>query len=369
MADDSDRLARRLERERTARKEAERLLEEKSLDLYRANQALQAEGEQLQLLIRQLQQAQAQLLQSEKMASIGQLAAGVAHEINNPIGFVNSNVGTLTIYVDTLFTLIDGYQTAMAELADYPKIAPRIAQIRQSADIEFMQTDIHELLQESQKGLRRVKDIVQSLKDFSHAGEAVWEVADLHRGLDATLNMVNNEIKYKASVVKQYGEIPLIRCLASQLNQVFTNLLVNAAHAIPQGDLLRGVKQTGVITVGTGYEHDWVWIEISDTGAGISGENLKRIFDPFFTTKPIGQGTGLGLSIAYGIVAKHGGRIEVESTEGKGTSFTVRLPVNPPARVPGDTVPAGHKADATPQSGVQGVQSCRLYRSARSLGR
>jgi PAS domain S-box-containing protein len=281
---------------------------------------LKKTGEEQKLLIEKLQQAQAQLLQSEKMASIGQLAAGVAHEINNPVGFVNSNMGSLRSYVETLLKVIDDYDRLLAGLADRPDIAAAVARLRQQADLEFLKEDATALVKESMDGLRRVKDIVQSLKDFSHVGETDWQMADLHRGLDSTLNIANNEFKYKATVDKQYGKLPMVKCLASQLNQVFMNLIVNASHAI---------KETGVITIRTGAENGWVWVEIGDNGIGIAPENLSRIFDPFFTTKPIGQGTGLGLSLSYNIVKTHGGRIEVASELGKGTRFTVHLPVEP----------------------------------------
>ncbi|HJV52283.1 MAG TPA: ATP-binding protein [Noviherbaspirillum sp.] len=282
---------------------------------------LQRKGEEQQALIKKLQEAHQQLLQSEKMASIGQLAAGVAHEINNPVGFVNSNMGTLRTYVDMLFGVINGYDDALATLPPNPQLAAHIAQIRKEADLEFLKEDVTDLVKESIDGLKRVKDIVQSLKDFSHVGESDWQVADLHAGLDSTLNIVNNEIKYKAKVIKEYGILPPVNCMPSQLNQVFMNLLINAAHAI---------TQNGTIRVRTGCRDDWVWVEITDTGTGIPPENLNRIFEPFFTTKPIGRGTGLGLSLSYGIVQKHGGKIEVASEVGKGTRFTVHLPVNPP---------------------------------------
>ncbi len=284
-------------------------------------ETLHKKGEEQQLLIEKLQQAQAQLLQSEKMASIGQLAAGIAHEINNPVGFVNSNMSSLRNYVATLFTVIDGYDLALTPLLDHPEIATAIADVKKQADLDYLKNDVTELVKESMDGLKRVKDIVQSLKDFSHVGETDWQVADLHHGLDSTLNIANNEFKYKATVEKQYGKLPMVKCLASQLNQVFMNLIVNASHAI---------KETGVITIRTGAANDWVWIEIGDNGVGIAPENLTRIFEPFFTTKAVGQGTGLGLSLSYNIVNKHGGRIEVDSELGNGTRFTVHLPVEPP---------------------------------------
>lgn len=284
----------------------------------RMEEALQAKGEEQQRLIVKLRDAHAQLLQAEKMASVGQLAAGIAHEINNPVGFVNSNMGTLQAYVATLLGVIDEYERAGG--AD-PRLAARYAQVRARADLDFLRQDVEELVRESMDGLKRVRDIVQALKDFSHVGETDWQVADLHRGLDSTLSIVANELKFKATVEKRYGVLPAIPCLASQLNQVFMNLLVNAGHAITAS-----APAGGLITVSTGAEGDWVWVEVADNGHGIAPEHLSRIFEPFFTTKPVGSGTGLGLSLSYGIVNQHGGRIEVASRPG-GTRFTVWLPV------------------------------------------
>jgi two-component system NtrC family sensor kinase len=174
-------------------------------------------------------------------------------------------------------------------------------------------------MDESRDGITRVKKIVQDLKDFSHqGGDEDWQWALLHDGLDTTLNIVNNEIKYKAKVVKEYGDIPPIQCLSSQINQVLMNILVNAAHSI---------EGTGTITIRTAERDDEVRVEVSDTGSGIAPEHMTRIFDPFFTTKPVGKGTGLGLSLSYSIVQKHHGRIEVESELGKGTTFRVCLPI------------------------------------------
>jgi len=279
-------------------------------------EALQAKGDEQQRLIAKLRDAHDQLLQAEKMASIGQLAAGIAHEINNPVGFVNSNMSALQGYVATLFGVIEDYERAGG--AD-PALAARYAQVRARAELDYLKQDVGELVKESMDGLKRVRDIVQALKDFSHVGETAWQIADLHRGLDSTLSIVANELKFKATIEKHYGVLPQIPCLASQLNQVFMNLLVNAGHAI---------KEAGLITLRTGVEGPWVWVEVGDNGAGIAPEHLSRIFEPFFTTKPVGSGTGLGLSLSYGIVNKHGGRIDVASVLGKGTRFTVWLPVS-----------------------------------------
>jgi PAS domain S-box-containing protein len=275
-----------------------------------------------QQLIARLSEAHEQLLQSEKMASIGQLAAGVAHEINNPIGFVNSNMGSLRHYVGTLVNVVDAYGEAVHKAAPGSALEAQIDAISREADLGYLKDDIADLVSESMDGLKRVKDIVQSLKDFSHVGQNDWQYADVHTGLDTTLNIVANEIKYKATVEKHYGKLPEIKCLASQLNQVFMNLLVNAAQAI---------KSKGVITIATGANEGWVWVRISDNGCGIPQDNVKRIFEPFFTTKPVGSGTGLGLSLSYSIVNKHGGRIEVASKPDVGTVFTIKLPVVPPA--------------------------------------
>ena len=253
------------------------------------------------------------------MASIGQLAAGVAHEINNPVGYVNSNINSLAKYVDSLFSLLTLYESA-EEYLNNDNLNRQIQVLKKQIDLGYLKQDIVDLVKESQEGVTRVKQIVQDLKDFSHMDDGEWQWSDLHKGLDSTLNVVHNELKYKAEVVKEYGKLTDINCLSSQINQVFMNLLVNAAHAI---------ESRGTITIRTRQaDDDWVCVEITDTGKGISKAHLKRIFDPFFTTKPVGKGTGLGLSLAYGIVNKHGGRIEVDSDVGKGTSFRVWLPVN-----------------------------------------
>lgn len=277
---------------------------------------LEAEKAEQRKLIARLEQAHHQLLQSEKLASIGQLAAGVAHEINNPIGFVNSNIGTLSGYVADLLRLVQAYEASETQLS--AETAQQIALVKREIDLEYLHEDVGQLLRESKDGLERVKKIVQDLKDFSRVGETDLQWADLHKCLDSTLNVVANEIKYRAEVVKEYGPLPEVECVPSQLNQVFMNLLVNAAQAI---------ADFGRITVRTGAERDHVCVSVADTGAGISPEHLSRIFDPFFTTKPVGKGTGLGLSVSYNIVRRHGGRIEVDSAPGRGTIFRILLPV------------------------------------------
>lgn len=283
---------------------------------------LKKSHDELQAAYSKLQEAQGQLLQSEKMASIGQLAAGVAHEINNPIGYVYSNLGSLQKYLDELFKVVGAYEKIEPLLAPHQEAMTSIRTMKEKADLEFLKEDVAALMSESCEGITRVKKIVQNLKDFSHAGsDEEWQWVDLHHGLDSTLNIVWNEIKYKADVNKEYGEIPEVECLPSQLNQVFMNLMVNAAHAI---------EDRGTITIRTGMQDDKVWVEVSDTGKGIAPEHLSKIFDPFFTTKPVGKGTGLGLSVSYSIIQTHHGNIDVISEVGKGTTFRITLPVKQP---------------------------------------
>jgi signal transduction histidine kinase len=266
-----------------------------------------------------LSMAQEQLMQSEKLASIGQLAAGVAHEINNPIGYVFSNFETLGTYIARMLSMLEAYQQAEASIAD-SAVREKMRSLREEMDMEFLVEDIPLMMAESREGITRVRKIVQDLKDFSRVdANQEWQWADLHAGIDSTLNIVSNEVKYKADVVKQYGDIPEIECQPSHINQVIMNIVVNGAHAIS--------GERGVITIRTGREGEQVWIEIADTGVGIPKEIQSRIFDPFFTTKQIGSGTGLGLSLSYGIIQKHNGQIEVHSEPGQGTTFRITLPI------------------------------------------
>ncbi|MGI9025152.1 MAG: ATP-binding protein [Burkholderiaceae bacterium] len=276
-----------------------------------------------------LGEAQHQLVQADKMASIGQLAAGVAHEINNPIGYVSSNLQTLSGYAQELIGLID-------TIVEKPELKPLIE--ASGVDVAFLRDDMAALIAESHQGLGRVKKIVQDLKDFSRVEQAEeWEAADLVACLNSTLNIVSNEIKYKAVVDKELAPLPGVQCLASQINQVLLNLLVNAAHA---------VERDGRITLRCGHDPDGgdggeVWFDVADNGCGIPPENLARIFEPFFTTKPVGQGTGLGLSLSYSIIKKHHGRqrgrtrhafssgAAGEPTRGRGRVNAAAEPVGP----------------------------------------
>lgn len=284
----------------------------------RREQELQQSHDEVTAACRRLEETQSQLLQSEKMASIGQVAAGVAHEINNPIGYVFSNLGSLDGYLKDLLSVIDTYEGVEAAISDVASLA-RVKQAKDAADLGFIKKDVQDLMSECREGITRVKKIVQDLKDFSRVDSSdEWQWADLHKGIDSTLNIVGNELKYKAKVVKEYGDLPEVECLPSQLNQVFLNMLVNAGHAI---------EAFGTITIRSGTGGGQVWVEVEDTGKGIAPAHLERIFDPFFTTKPVGAGTGLGLSLSYGIVKRHHGEIDVTSEPGKGTRFRVRLPV------------------------------------------
>jgi len=281
-------------------------------------QIIEKKNRELQDAYDKLKATQSQFLQQEKMASIGQLAAGVAHEINNPIGFVTSNLGTLQKYTARLAEFL----RMLAEI--YPREAGderaiRLAEVRGQLKIESILEDMPALVAESLDGVERVRKIVQNLKSFSRIDQADHCLADINQCLDDTLNIIWNELKYKCIVKKDYGELPETRCYPQQLNQVFMNLLINAAQAI---------ESQGEIVITTRAGDAGITIAIADTGSGIPRENLNRIFEPFFTTKEVGKGTGLGLSITYDIVTKkHGGKIEVASEPGKGTTFVVTLPI------------------------------------------
>lgn len=294
---------------------------------------------QLSALNEQLAQAHQQLLQSEKLAAIGQLAAGIAHEINNPVGFVLSNLNALERYLQTLVTYARDVQKLA--LAAHPTLGTQLADLAEAADFDYLVMDTPVLVSESKEGLQRVREIVVDLRDFSRADSAhQWEQADLHRCIESTLNIAHNEVKYQAELIREFGDVPLLHCIPSQISQVVLNLVVNAAQSYKHRR--RSEDERGTITIRTGFnggEAGQIWFEVIDAGCGIPPENLKRIFDPFFTTKPIGQGTGLGLSVTYGIVSAHGGHIDVNSAPGRGTTFRVTLPQR---RVATDSVAQQH---------------------------
>ncbi|MBP5947441.1 MULTISPECIES: ATP-binding protein [unclassified Pseudomonas] len=289
----------------------EHLVDQRTAQFKQASVALQRE-------IDERKQLESQLVQSEKLASLGQMAAGVAHEINNPIGFISSNLGSLDGYFQQLLSMLDTYQAAGQTLP--PEPAAQLQKLREELELDFLLEDIPVLIRESKEGIGRVSQIVKDLKDFSRVDtQQQWQWANLQQGIESTLNIVASELKYKADVVKEYQNLPDIECLPSQINQVIMNLVVNAVQAMG--------PERGVITLRTGLQGETAWIEVADNGSGIAPETLQKIFDPFFTTKPVGQGTGLGLSLSYGIVKKHGGDISVRSELGAGTTFRVLLPL------------------------------------------
>lgn len=290
----------------------EQLVEQRTEALTLASQALQQE-------IDERKQLQSQLIQSEKLASLGQMAAGVAHEINNPVSFVTSNLGTLESDFKQLQRMLDAYQQAEAALAPGDCLE-QLSALRNELDLDFLKEDIPILIRESKDGIGRVTQIVKDLKNFSRVdNDEQWQWANLQQGIDSTLNIVASELKHKADVIKHYQPLPEIECLASQINQVVMNLVINAAQAMG--------PERGTITLSNGVEGDRVWLEVADNGCGIAPHSLQKIFDPFFTTKPVGEGTGLGLSLSYGIVKKHHGDISVSSEVGRGTTFRVVLPI------------------------------------------
>jgi two-component system, NtrC family, sensor kinase len=275
--------------------------------------------EELKRTSQELNEAHRAVYQQEKMASIGQLAAGVAHEINNPMGFISSNLNTLGKYLEKINTFESTLMDKVTAGSN-PELSTELKGLRKSMKIDFIMDDIRNLIDESRDGAERVRRIVQDLKSFSHVDEAEYKLFSINECLDSTINMARNEIKYVADVELDYTpDLPQLNCYPQQLNQVFMNLLVNAAHAI---------EGHGTITVSTRLEADDIIVKISDTGKGIAPENLTRIFEPFYTTKEVGKGTGLGLSISYDIVKKHGGAMSVESEIGIGTTFTIRLPLD-----------------------------------------
>ncbi|MFU5001996.1 ATP-binding protein [Pseudomonas paraeruginosa] len=289
-------------------------------EIGRARDALRKE-------IGERQELESQLVQTEKLASIGHLAAGVAHEINNPISYISSNYTTLEDHVRRLLEVLQAYEEARPAIRDQA-LADRLEQLGERVELAFVKEDVAVLLRESREGIGRVRKIVQDLKNFSRVdSEDDWQWANLHQGIESTLNIVASELKYRADVIREYGELPEVRCLPSQINQVVMNLVMNAAQAMG--------PERGRIVIRTGCDKENAWIEVEDSGQGIAADVLPRIFDPFFTTKPVGKGTGLGLSLSYGIVQKHAGTIEVRSQPGVGSAFRIVLPLEAPGHTGG----------------------------------
>ncbi|MBU1640460.1 MAG: DUF3365 domain-containing protein [Proteobacteria bacterium] len=285
-----------------------------AVDLQQKNTDIISQNIALEQALSELKATQSQMLQNEKMATVGQLAAGVAHEINNPTGFVSSNLSSLEKYILRITDFLAQLQKVIP-----PENQEEIATLRKKMKIDHISDDIHDLIRESLDGTERIKKIVMSLKNFSRTDQEEYGAANINDCLDSTLNVVWNELKYKATVTKEYGELPLTKCYAQQLNQVFMNLLVNGAQAI---------AEQGVITIKTWCDSDNIFISISDTGSGMDEETMAHIFEPFYTTKKKDKGTGLGLSIAHDIITKkHQGRLCVESHKGQGTTFIIEIPI------------------------------------------
>lgn len=284
---------------------------------------LEQEGAALKILNDKLSMAQNQLLQSEKMAAIGQLAAGVAHEINNPIGFISSNLQTLQDYAARLLKLTAFYEKVVIKTGNETFLALQ-RDTQQRLQFDFVRQDLPELLSESIDGIERVSEIVKNLKAFSHVDNAQWQHANLLEGLENTLKIAANQLKYKVEIHRDFAtDLPEVYCQPNQINQVFLNLLVNAAQAM---------EHKGHLYLRAWQQEQSVCVEVRDTGHGIAPDHMKRLFEPFFTTKPVGSGTGLGLSLSYSIVKKHQGEIQVSSVLGEGASFVVILPISGPVQ-------------------------------------
>ncbi|MCC5612839.1 HAMP domain-containing protein [Nostoc sp. CHAB 5834] len=287
---------------------------------------------ELKNALRELQRTQSQVIQSEKMSSLGQLVAGVAHEINNPVNFIHGNLTHVQEYTQDLLTLVQLYQQYNPNPASEIQIAV------ENMDLEFLQSDLPKMLSSMKVGTDRIRQIVLSLRNFSRMDEAEFKRVDIHEGIDSTLMILQHRLKPKPEqpeieVIKDYGDVPLIECYAGQLNQVFMNILVNAIDALEENNALRTYQEMednpSRIKIRTSVVNStWVKVAIADNGVGISKEFQQRIFDPFFTTKPIGKGTGMGMSISYQIITeKHGGKLECFSNSGVGTEFIIQVPL------------------------------------------
>ena len=265
-----------------------------------------------------LREAQQQLVMAEKMASLGQLTAGVAHEINNPINFVSANIKPLKEDLADIVECINRYESVIRE-NKLEELFSGVQQFKNKTDIAFSMKEIQDLLRGIEEGANRTSEIVKGLRNFSRLDQNVVKKANLNEGIESTLTLLHTVYKDRIEIIKDYGDIPEVECLPGQINQVLMNILSNAIQAI---------AEKGEIFIKTSEEKSAVKISIRDTGGGMSDETKQKIFDPFFTTKEVGKGTGLGLSISYGIIEKHQGKIEVNSVQGKGTEFIITLPVH-----------------------------------------
>ncbi len=299
------------ERQKKAREQAEKQLEDKSRELYEVNQSLM-------LAYNRMKDQKSQILHQEKLATIGQLAAGVAHEVNNPTGFVKSNLNSLSVYVNSLKKAIISYESLIVSVGGEASVSSRIEAIRNEFDITYVIEDSEPLLKESIDGLDRIKKIVEMLKDFARPDTGEDESFSINECIQKTLHLVHNEIKYKADVKLHLEHLPEIKGKPGAVSQVILNLLVNAADAI---------KDYGIVEVTSGIRNQEIKVTVKDNGEGIPQNHITRIFDPFFTTKDVGKGTGLGLAVSHSIIKNHGGRLSVDSKEGEGSSICIHLPL------------------------------------------
>ena len=296
---------------------------------------LSQQVQQLENTLEELHRTQSQMVQSEKMSALGQMVAGIAHEINNPVNFVHGNLSHINQYTEDLLRLLDAYKK------NYPNPPQSLQDDLDYVDLNFLHEDLTKILKSMKIGTDRIRDIVVSLRNFSRLDQADFKPVDLHQGIDNTVMILQHRLKANTErptieVVREYGELPLVECYAGQLNQVFMNLLSNAIDALEEGNAGRSfneiVDQPNRISIKTTtIEQDWVQIAIADNGTGIPEKSRSHLFDPFFTTKPVGKGTGLGLSISYQIVTeKHGGKLWCDSTLGQGTKFAIEIPIHQP---------------------------------------
>ncbi|MFC3120713.1 ATP-binding protein [Agaribacter flavus] len=316
-----------LKHELTLNKKQREVLEELNESLEEKvalrTKALSKKNKDLLKANKEIKETQQQLLQAEKMASVGQLAAGIAHEINNPIGFVNSNLSTLKDYVNTYQLIVHEFeQLSSCTHEQLAEKLPALKALLDKENLEFINEDIGDLLNESNEGLQRVTEIVSGLKLFSRADSDEKQLFDLNECLKTTLNMVRNELKYVCDIETDFGSLPKTTINVGKISQVFTNIFINAAQAI------KSTEKFGRVRISTEVDRDDILVKVSDSGPGISESAKAKLFNPFFTTKKEGEGTGLGLSISIGIVTEHGGTIDVQSSEGQGATFIVRLPIN-----------------------------------------